>query len=139
LEKILIIIKKNVEREENNINKKQNKINIKEFFNIKENKQNIEKESSNVVLIESTKKHIGEEVELSVNEMKETKEINILKRFEIQKNKPDIISWISYYKQRLNKIRKILKEHSEMRSIYPLNKIPENEEVAIFGLVYDKK
>ena len=131
--------KENVEREENNINKKQNKINIKEFFNIKENKQNIEKESNNVVLIESTKKHIGEEVELSVNEMKETKEINILKRFEIQKNKPDIISWISYYKQRLNKIRKILKEHSEMRSIYPLNKIPENQEVAIFGLVYDKK
>ncbi|MCG2868359.1 MAG: hypothetical protein L7G90_03180, partial [Candidatus Nanopusillus sp.] len=129
----------NAEKKENNINKKQNKVNIKDFFNIKENKQNIEKESNNVILIESTKKHIGEEIELSVKEMKETKEINILKKFEIQKNKPDIISWISYYKQRLDKIKKILREHSEMRGIYPLNKIPENEEVAIVGLIYDKK
>ncbi|MCG2883066.1 MAG: metallophosphoesterase [Candidatus Nanopusillus sp.] len=131
--------KENAEKKENNINKKQNKVNIKDFFNIKENKQNIEKESNNVILIESTKKHIGEEIELSVKEMKETKEINILKKFEIQKNKPDVISWISYYKQRLDKIKKILREHSEMRGIYPLNKIPENEEVAIVGLIYDKK
>jgi len=131
--------RENLEKKENNTNKKQNNINIKDFFSIKENKQNVEKESNNVVLIENTKKHIGEEIELSVKEMKETKEINILKKFEIQKNKPDIISWISYYKQRLNKIKKILREHSEMRSLYPLNKIPENEEVAIVGLLYDKK
>jgi DNA polymerase II small subunit len=131
--------KEELEKKENNVNKKQNKINIKDFFNIKENKQNIEKESNNVILIESAKKHVGEEIELSVKEMKETKEINILKKFEIQKNKPDVISWISYYKQRLNKIRKILREHSEMREMYPLDKIPENEEVAIAGLIYDKK
>jgi len=131
--------KENFGKNENNVSKKRNNINIKDFFNIKENKQNIEKESNNVILIESTKKHVGEEIELSVKEMKETKEINILKRFEIQKNKPDIISWISYYKQRLNKIRKILREHSEMREMYPLNKIPENKEVAIVGLIYDKK
>jgi DNA polymerase II small subunit len=131
--------KEELEKKENNVNKKQNKINIKDFFNIKENKQNIEKENNNVILIESTKKHVGEEIELSVKEMKETKEINILKKFEIQKNKPDVISWISYYKQRLNKIRKILREHSEMREMYPLDKIPENEEVAIAGLIYDKK
>jgi len=130
---------KNIEKSEKNINKKRNIINIKDFFNINENKQGIEKESNNVILIESTKKHIGEEIELSVKEMKETKEINILKKFEIQKNKPDIISWISYYKQRLNKIKKILRDHSEMRELYPLNKIPENTEVAIAGLVYDKK
>ena len=130
---------KSVEKSEKNINKKRNIINIKDFFNINEKKQSIEKESNNVILIESTKKHIGEEIELSVKEMKETKEINILKKFEIQKNKPDIISWISYYKQRLNKIKKILRDHSEMRELYPLNKIPENREVAIAGLVYDKK
>ena len=130
---------KSVEKSEKNINKKRNIINIKDFFNINEKKQSIEKESNNVILIESTKKRIGEEIELSVKEMKETKEINILKKFEIQKNKPDIISWISYYKQRLNKIKKILRDHSEMRELYPLNKIPENREVAIAGLVYDKK
>jgi DNA polymerase II small subunit len=130
---------KNVEKSEKNTNKKRNIINIKDFFNINENKQSIEKESNNLILIESTKKRVGEEIELSVKEMRETKEINILKKFEIQKNKPDIISWISYYKQRLNKIKKILRDHSEMRELYPLNKIPENEEVAIAGLVYDKK
>ncbi|MGB9674914.1 MAG: metallophosphoesterase, partial [Nanopusillaceae archaeon] len=67
------------------------------------------------------------------------RKINVLKKFDIQKNKIDITTWVSYYKARLNKIKKILKEHNELKTIYPLDKIPEKEDVGIVGIIYDKR
>jgi DNA polymerase II small subunit len=129
--------KKIVEKKEVNVGNLN--ISIEKIFEKNEEKTKIKKEVT-VEIYNKNKKFIGEEIETNIKELNQTDRINILKKFEIQKNKPDIASWISYYKSRLNKIKKILKEHAQIKELYPLDKIPEEREnVAIAGLIYDKR
>ena len=129
--------KKIVEKKEVNVGNIN--VSIEKVFEKNEDKMKIKKEVT-IEIYNNTKKFIGQEIETKIKELKETEHINILKKFDIQKNKPDIASWISYYKARLNKIKKILREHSELKEFYPLDKLPEDkEDIAIVGLIYDKK
>lgn len=109
-----------------------------------ENKIKIEQKTVieiNKEIIEKKKRFVGEEVETKIREIKNTNIplIKISRMFVVQKNKPDIQSWINYYKKRYRKIKEKLKEHIELKNIYPLNSIPQDKEVGIVGMLYDKR
>ncbi|GEM_PF-1303897 len=130
---------KNIPKIENTKSKENNKKTILSFLNKQESKQNAEVKVE-VIIRDNVKKFESYELETSVNVVENlTKKINILKKYDIRKSKVDILTWVSYYKNRLNKIKKMLEEHRELKHIYPLDKIPENEEVGIAGIVYDKR
>jgi len=87
-------------------------------------------EVKEVVIIEKKERYIGEEEELK---------LKIIKNINVQKTEINVNTWISYFKQRINKIRKILSEHLDMKDMYSLSNIPQGRQVSIFGLIYDKR
>jgi len=87
-------------------------------------------EIKEVIIVEKRERYAGEEEELK---------LDILKNINPQKSDIDINTWVSYFKQRINKIRKILKEHLDMKDMYSISNIPQGRQVSISGLIYDKK
>jgi len=86
-------------------------------------------EIKEVIVIEKKERYVGEEEELK---------LKIVKNINTQKSDINIHSWISYLKHRINKIKKILMEHLDMRDLYSISNIPQGRQVSILGLIYDK-
>ncbi|MEM4841311.1 MAG: metallophosphoesterase [Nanopusillaceae archaeon] len=130
-EKEIEEIIKNLEAEEGKIDIISKEILEKYINKLKEREKSLEKNKLEEVLIhEKVERYVGEEYELP---------IEVLRNYDSNKNEITINTWISYFKSRLNKIKKILNEHLDLKNSYSISNIPKKEKIAISGIIYDKK
>ena len=100
----------------------------KETVEEKEQKEELKKEE--VEIIDKKERRISEEYDLS---------IEVLKTYDVNKEKPNIKTWTSYYLARLKHLTKLLKKHNEVSEVISINLALGKEEASIIGLVYEKK
>ncbi|RDD52596.1 hypothetical protein BA065_01050 [Nanoarchaeota archaeon NZ13-N] len=89
-----------------------------------------EEKPEEVIIIDKKERYVGEEEELP---------IKIIKNIDIQKYEINVNTWISYFRHRINKIKKILREHLDMKDMHSLSDVPSGRQVSIAGLIYDKR
>ncbi|HIP90561.1 MAG TPA: hypothetical protein EYH22_03355 [Candidatus Nanopusillus sp.] len=87
--------------------------------------------SSRVLICSQKKRFVGDEFQLYVD---------ILKSYELSKHEISVNTWVSYYRARLNKIKHLLKNHSELSLFISFDQLKRDiEEVSVVGLVRDKR
>ncbi|MEM1687785.1 MAG: metallophosphoesterase [Nanopusillaceae archaeon] len=106
---------------------------LEEYFKKSKEKEdfNEENDQEEVLIHEKVDRYVGEENDLTIKVLKSYNNNN--------KNDITVNTWVSYFKNRLNKIRRILNEHLDLRNSYSISNIPFKEKVAISGIIYDKK
>jgi len=100
-----------------------------QFKTIKEERK--EENKKEVIILERVKRSIGEEIETDVE---------IIKNYKIHKIDINVDVWVSYYRNRLSKMKRFLKNHLEITHFYSLDQLDSDErDITIVGIIRDKK
>jgi DNA polymerase II small subunit len=83
-----------------------------------------------VEIILPRKRHVGEELELSVD---------VIKNYKLSRHEITVNTWASYFRARLRHIKNLLKNHSELGFFVSFDNLKGGEDISVAGLVRDKR
>jgi len=108
----------------------------------KEISKNVSGKDRVVIISKPEEKEIEKEKqEKSKKDEKAVSDIEILEMPEIESRKLEVKDFVTYFRNRLIKMRGVIQEHSEVGNVISINKLPNTSRpgIGIIGLVVDKR